>query len=365
MARTHMVDELLRAMPTGTVTLDSGTIEAIKGTIPNVKMDVTLAGELVTDIPATGDGGNVGDPIWVLRMGTVLVALAASSGGDDGTGPWLPLAGGTMQGSINLGGHALHGFKYVSDNGTADDLPDMAMSLGQSTEYADGFGTLLTMRSSVTRSVQFVINKTGTKAAIRGILENGPIWDDWVPLATQTWVSAAYLPLTGGTISGNLTVQTRLHLTYTQTNALTISRSDSPVGEWVLGDNTSGQLVFRHDGVNALLLSSDEVKSYKVLRTDQGISTGRDSNGNVIKMTGMNQNWLMNHGWGSVYGDYLTLAAPGNGSENIPQALWVLGDGDVMVGETPRKGSHLRNVSHSGSEGPPADMQPGDIHLLY
>jgi hypothetical protein len=97
--------------------------------------------------------------------------------------------------------------------------------------------------------------------------------------------------------------------------------------------------------------------------------TGGDLTGMVNFMSDSQIGMAFLNAAGSTTGRFSIYREPNDTTLNvyandIGLLMKFTNDGDVMVGRTPRLKSQIRNVSHS-NDGPPADMQPGDIHLQY
>lgn len=69
-------------------------------------------------------------------------------------------------------------------------------------------GTIFTNNHSATYASQQYITDTGD-VYFRGMLDG--IWNGWKQVADRIWVQGNYLPLTGGTINGNLNVAGQVH----------------------------------------------------------------------------------------------------------------------------------------------------------
>jgi hypothetical protein len=199
--------------------------------------------------------------------------------------------------SLSMNGNHLAGLRSTPPSGDADDLLNSEIGIGDSSgDPVIAQSTILGIRSGSARSAQFAIAKAGSDAWVRGVVDNGPAWGDWLRLASETDLSN-YLPLTGGTLTGQFFVSVNTSA------AVRIRRPDIASSEWYMGYNTNKEFALRYNGAWRFLVEAEAVP----------VTVGSDG---------------------------------------------------MMVGESPRAGSQVRNMSHSG-EGPPADMKPGDVHLQY
>jgi hypothetical protein len=140
-----------------------------------------------------GTGYSIGDYI-IAQNGNIFICTAVSplTWSAIGTGTFLPLAGGTMSGDINMGAtHAVSNASYFSPFGLTAQTQNASRYIGATTSGAPG--------------------GTGYSIGDYIIAQNGNIF---ICTATSplTWTpvggAGVYLPLAGGTMSGTINMNT-------------------------------------------------------------------------------------------------------------------------------------------------------------
>jgi hypothetical protein len=202
----------------------------------------------------------------------------------------------------------------------------------------------------------------------------------------RTAVENIYLPLSGGTLTGLLSADGGLgidaggiptggaelwHVTWSGTTGR-LYRNDWYTGPYLplVGGTLTGDLTIGEGTVDTRLIVSGGGSSIASATSFMKSAGWYRGYGYFLQETEYGNAWFI----GSEYqddGNHMSVSFGlelGDGdvdTRNYVSLLHFYGaTGDVKVGSTPRDGSQVRNVSH-GTGGPPGDWQQGDIHLEY
>jgi hypothetical protein len=160
--------------------------------------------------PTTGTF-SAGDYV-ISRNGAIWVCNTGGSPGNwtqSGSGTFLPLSGGVMSGTLNMGGNQVTNASFLSVNGDATITGSLtgATSLSASYLSASGIGN----STSASRYVGATASVAPTSGAYSTgdfvIAQSGNVWICTSGGSPGTWVKSGagvYLPLAGGTMAGSI-----------------------------------------------------------------------------------------------------------------------------------------------------------------
>lgn len=187
------------------VTLDADDVGAIPnpsgGTTGQV-LTKTSTGEEWSDAPSgLPEGGTEGQ---VLKRG--------ASGAEWDDAEWLPLSGGTMSGDIAMGGHKITNLGAPTNANDAVRQADLKVVSDEVDGIISGT-TGITLAPATTTKIGGVIVGDGIEVEADGTISTNPIPEGGTEgqVIKKTadgaeWGNADWLPLSGGTVTGRLTI---------------------------------------------------------------------------------------------------------------------------------------------------------------
>lgn len=188
----------------------------------------TSTGEEWSDAPSgLPEGGTEGQ---ILKRGT--------SGAEWDDAEWLPLNGGTMSGDIAMGGHKITNLGAPTNANDAVRQADLKVVSDEVDGIISGT-TGITLAPATTTKIGGVIVGDGIEVEADGTISV-------TPGLTQEQADGRYLQLTGGTLSGNLTIES---------GSLWLRGEDC--GIW--GSSNSSELNFIVNGTEVLKVNGGSV----------------------------------------------------------------------------------------------------------
>ena len=224
-----------------------------------------------------------------------------------GIGDYLPLAGGVMTGDITLSNTL--SLNTVAENANAGNIGKNSVLIDTDLDLIKNYGFFSSGVQapnnptgqaiigwvhgySETRLVQNIFSLTTGECFFRSLTVDG--WGDWQKLATETDLNG-YLPLTGGTLTGDDGVLRLKHAT-----------AGSPVNLRVL--NSENQLLFligKADETNDLIIRSffgdtvlDAVEGGNI-RALRSLVLSNGLNADIVCVNAKNSGWGTNDSTGS------------------------------------------------------------------
>lgn len=207
---------------------DVGAIPNPTGGTAGQVLTKTSTGEEWSDAPSgLPEGGTEGQ---VLKRG--------ASGAEWDNAEWLPLSGGTMSGDIAMGGHKITNLGAPTNANDAVRQADLKVVSDEVDGIISGT-TGITLAPATTTKIGGVIVGDGIEVEADGTISV-------TPGLTQEQADERYLQLTGGTLSGNLTIES---------GSLWLRGEDC--GIW--GSSDSSELNFIVNGTEVLKVNGGSV----------------------------------------------------------------------------------------------------------
>lgn len=136
---------------------------------------------------------------------------------------YLPLTGGTMTGNLVMSNSYVEGASSAAFfNSIPDDITDLNNLntngyYTSNTDVTNSPFTYYTLYNNIVKGTTHITQVafqriTGNNIAVRNFNSNTNSWSDWTYFATQKDITDNYLPLSGGTMTGNITMSNNAEL---------------------------------------------------------------------------------------------------------------------------------------------------------